>query len=51
MIAMIFAISGHRLLVNPDEINRRAYIALIRMGQDGPGKTLIDVALATHNIH
>jgi len=52
-IAMIFAISLSpiRLLVNPDEINRRADIALIRMGQDGPGKTLIDVALATHNIH
>ncbi len=36
---------------NPDEINRRADIALIRMGQDGPGTTLIDVTLAAHNIH
>ena len=37
--------------VNPDEINRRADIALIRMGLDGPGTTLIDVTLAVHNIH
>ncbi len=37
--------------VNPDEINRRADIALIRMGLDGPGTTLIDVTLAAHNIH
>ena len=36
---------------NPDEINCRADIALIRMGQDGPGTTLIDVTLAAHNIH
>jgi hypothetical protein len=38
-------------VVNPDEINRRADIALIRMGLDGPGTTLIDVTLAAHNIH
>ena len=36
---------------NPDEINHRADIALIRMGQDGPGTTLIDVTLTAHNIH
>jgi hypothetical protein len=38
-------------VVNPDEINRRADIALIRMGLDGPGTTLIDVTLTAHNIH
>jgi len=32
-------------------VNRRADIALIRMKQDGPGTTLIDVTLAAHNIH
>jgi hypothetical protein len=32
--------------VNPDEINRRADIALIRMGLNGPGTTSIDVTLA-----
>jgi len=37
--------------VNPDDINRRADITLIRMGQNGPGTTLIDVTLAAHNIH
>lgn len=35
----------------PDEINRRASIALIRMRQDGPGTTLIGATLAAYNIH
>ena len=37
--------------VNPDEINRLADIALIRMEEDKAGTTFIDVTLAAHNIH
>jgi len=44
------AISNASMLLL-ETINRRADIALISMGQDGPGTTLIDVAFAIHNIH